>query len=436
LARVDSIEPIVPGQPPVTRREIFGWCMYDVADSAFTTVIVTVIYAPYFTTTVAGSTGYGDTLWALANSVSGVAVALLAPILGAIADFSGARKKFLAVCGATIVIFTASLGLVQPGMVVLGIILYIFANVGFTGGGIFIDSFLPGISNEKNVGRISGTKWALGYASGLVALALCLPLVGENGPGVRWVPVMVAAYYAIMVMPTFLLLKERSEPKPLPAGKNYVTFAFSQLGDTMKHLKQYRELLKLFASFLVYNEGINTVIAFAAVYAIKTVGFSQDQVIILFIVLNVIAVVGAFGFGAIADRIGQKNTIFITLAIWTTAVVVAYFTYSVSMFWVVAALAGIGMGSTQSVTRSLVAQFVPNARSAEFFGFLGISGKAISFVGVNVFAWISDLSGSQRPAILTIGIFFVLGAIVLSTVNEARGKEAARELEEDSHSVG
>ncbi len=339
LARVDSTEPIVPGQPPVTRREIFGWCMYDVADSAFTTVIVTVIYAPYFTTVVAGSTGYGDTLWALANSVSGVAGALLAPILGAIADFSGARKKFLAVCGATIVIFTASLGLVQPGMVVLGIILYIIANVGFTGGGIFIDSFLPGISNEKNVGRISGTKWALGYASGLVALALCLPLVRAGGPGVRWVPVLVAASYAVRVMPTFLLLRERSEPKPLPAGRNYVTFAFSQLGDTMKHLKQYRELLKLFASFLVYNEGINTVIAFAAVYAIKTVGFSQDQVILLFIVLNVIAVIGAFGFGAIADRIGQKNTIFITLAIWTTAVVVAYFTYSVNMFWVVAALA-------------------------------------------------------------------------------------------------
>ncbi|MCC6742511.1 MAG: MFS transporter, partial [Acidobacteria bacterium] len=186
-----------------------------------------------------------------------------------------------------------------------------------------------------------------------------------------------------------------------------------------------RELLKLFASFLIYNEGINTIIAFAAVYAIKTVGFTQDQVIILFIVLNVIAVLGAFGFGWLGDRIGQKTTIFITLAIWTMAVVVAFLTYSVGMFWAVAALAGIGIGSTQSVTRSLVAQFVPKARSAEFFGFLGISGKAISFVGVNVFAWISDLSGSQRPAMLTTGIFFVLGALMLATVDEARGKAAA-----------
>ncbi len=399
--------------------------MYDVADSAFTTVIVTVIFAPYFTGVVAGGTGYGDTLWALANSVSGVAVALLAPILGAIADFSGARKKLLALSGAIIVIFTAALGLVQPGMVVLGIVLYIVANVGFTAGGIFIDSFLPGISNEQNVGRISGTKWALGYASGLVALALCLPVVGENGPGVRWVPVLVAVYYAVMVTPTLMLLRERSEPRPLPAGRNYVTFAFSQLGDTLRHLGRYRELLKLFASFLIYNEGINTIIAFAAVYAIKTVGFTQDQVIILFIVLNVIAVLGAFGFGWLGDRIGQKTTIFITLAIWTMAVVVAFLTYSVGMFWAVAALAGIGIGSTQSVTRSLVAQFVPKARSAEFFGFLGISGKAISFVGVNVFAWISDLSGSQRPAMLTTGIFFVLGALMLATVDEARGKAAA-----------
>lgn len=429
---MDSTEPIDAAQPPVTRSEIFGWCMYDVADSSFTTVIVTVIFATYYTTVVAADTGYGDTLWALANSISGIAVALLAPILGAIADFSGARKKFLALCGATIVLFTASLALVGPGMAALGLALYICANIGFTGGGIFIDSFLPGISTEKNVGRISGTKWAMGYASGLVALGLCLPLVGANGPGVRFVPLLVAVYYAIAVIPTFLLLRERSRPQPLPEGRNYVTFAFSRLGQTLHHLRQYRELLKLFAAFLIYNEGINTVIAFSAIYAVKTVGFSQDQVIVLFIVTNVIAVAGAFGFGALADRIGQKTAIFITLGIWISAVVVAYFTHSVGTFWIVAALAGIGMGSTQSVTRSLVAQFVPKSRSAEFFGFLGISGKAISFVGVNAFAWISDLSGSQRPAILSIGVFFVLGAIVLATVNEARGKAAGREAEAEA----
>lgn len=422
-------------QTPVTKKEIFGWCMYDVADSSFTTVIVTVLFAVYYTQNVAGATGHGDSLWALANSISGVVVALLAPVLGTIADFSGRRKQFLSVCAVTIAVFTASLALVKPGMVLVGLVLYVIANVGFTGGGIFIDSFLPGISNESNAGRISGTKWAMGYASGLICLLLCIPFAKGLGEGaspeqldrVRLIPLVVAAYYTVAVIPTFLLLRERSSPVPLPPGKNYVTFAFAQLGETFRHFRRYGELLKLFVSFLIYNEGINTVIAFSAIYAAKTVGFTPEEVITLFVVTNVVAVLAALGFGALGDRIGQKTTIMITLGIWIVAVVLAYVTHTKEMFWVVGFLAGTGMGSTQSVTRSLVAQFTPKSKSAEFFGFLGISGKAISFVGVNVFGWISDLTGSQRPAILSIGVFFVLGAIVLSTVSERKGKDAARE---------
>jgi UMF1 family MFS transporter len=421
-------------QPPITRKEILGWCMYDVADSAFTTVIVTVLYAVYFTGLVAGETGYGDSLWALANSASGVAVALLAPVLGAIADFSGARKRFLGLCAVVIVVFTASLYFVKPGMVVLGLVLYIIANIGFTGGGIFIDSFLPSISNEQNVGRISGTKWAFGYASGLVCLSLCIPLATglrddatpEQVDAVRWIPVLVAAYYAVAVIPTFVLLRERSVRQPLPPGKNYVTFAFTRLGQTFRHIRRYGDLFKLFIAFLIYNEGINTVIAFSAIYAATTIEFSPSEVIRLFIVTNVIAVGGALGFGLLADRIGQKRTIAITLVIWIVAVTFAYFAYSKEAFWVVGVLAGIGMGSTQSVTRSLVARFVPPAQAAEFFGFLGISGKAISFIGVNVFGAISVATGSQRPAILSIGVFFVAGLIMLWFVDEARGKAASR----------
>ncbi len=421
-------------RPPITKKEIIGWAMYDVADSSFTTVIVSVFYAVYFTKIVAGETGYGDSLWALANSASGVAVALIAPILGAIADFSGARKKFLALCAVVIVVFTGALYVVTPGMVFVGIALYIVANIGFTGGGIFIDSFLPGISNESNAGRISGMKWAMGYASGLVCIVLCGPLAAglsegataEQVDAVRLIPLVVAAYYAVAVIPTFLLLRERSSPQPLPPGENYFTFAFKRLGETFGHFRRYRELLKLFVSFLVYNEGINTVIAFSAIYAAATIGFTPGDLVWLFVVTNVVALCSAIGFGLLGDRIGQKTTIMITLAIWIVAVTLAYFAYSKEAFWVVGVLAGIGMGSTQSVTRSLVAQFTPPARSAEFFGFLGISGKAISFIGVNVFGWISSLTGSQRPAILSIGVFFVAGAILLSFVDERKGKDASK----------
>jgi MFS transporter, UMF1 family len=420
-------------QPPVTRKEITGWCLYDAADSAFTTVIVTALWGVYFQRVVAGGTEYADSLWAVANSISGVLVALIAPVLGTIADFSGARKKFLGLCAVVIVTFTASLYFATPGAVGLAMGLFILANIGFTGGGVFIDSFLPGISNEKNVGRISGTKWAVGYASGLVSVALCLPLAGfvdeatpENVASARLIPLVVAAYYAVMVVPTFLLLRERSIPQPLPPGDTYATFAFRRLGTTLRDMRRYRELVKLFAAFLVYNEGVNTVIAFSAIYAVQTVGFTSQQVIMLFVVTNVVAVVGALSFGLLADRIGQKVAITITLVIWIAAVVVAYFTYTTGMFWVVGVLAGVGIGSTQSVTRSLVAQFTPPARSAEFFGFLGISGKAISFVGVNIFGYISYAAGSQRPAILSIGVFFVLGMLLLARVDERKGREAAK----------
>ncbi|MFY9610478.1 MAG: MFS transporter [Blastocatellia bacterium] len=419
---------------PVTKKEILGWCMYDVADSAFTTCIVTVLYAVYFSKIVVGDPDRADFLWGIAASISELAVALLAPILGAIADFSGSRKKFLAACAVIIVFFTASLYFVGPGMTTLGLVLYIAANIGFAGGGVFIDSFLPGISNESNAGRISGLKWGMGYTSGLIALALCLPLAGSvvDNPTpdqlskARLIPVVVAAYYAVTVIPTFLFLRDRSVKQQIPPGENYLTVGFRQLKQTLKHIRRYRELFKLLIAFLVYNDGVVTVIYFASLYASRTIGFTTEEILIMFIAMNVVAAAGALSFGWLADRIGQKRAIFISLSIWITAVVVAYFSYSKGSFYVVATLAGIGMGSAQSVTRSLLALFTPKENAAEFFGFLGIAGKALAFVGPIVFGTVSQATGSQRPAILSVGAFFIIGMILLSFVDEKRGKEASR----------
>ncbi|HET8676065.1 MAG TPA: MFS transporter [Blastocatellia bacterium] len=427
---------------PVTKKEVFGWCMYDAADSAFTTVIVTALYAPYFSKIVVGDPPSadvlwglkGDFLWGIAASISEIIVALVAPILGAIADFSGSRKKFLAACAIIIVFFTASLYIVGPGMAVVGLVLYIIANVGFAGGGVFIDSFLPGISDESNAGRISGIKWAIGYTSGLIAVALCLPLsknivdnpTPEQLSLARLIPVVVAAYYAVMVIPTFIFLRDRSIPRPLPAGQSYLTMGFRQLKQTLRHIRRYKELFKLLIAFLIYNDGIVTVIYFAALYATETIGFTAEEVAVMFIAMNVIAAAGAFSFGWVADRIGQKRTIFISLSVWIAAVVLAYFSYSKSSFYLVATLAGVGMGSAQSVTRSLLALFTPKENAAEFFGFLGVAGKALAFLGPIIFGTVSQLTGSQRPAILSVGIFFVVGMIMLSFVDEKRGKEASK----------
>jgi len=407
----------------VTRREILGWCWYDAADSAFTTVIVTALYAPYFGEIVVGDPARADMLWGSAAAISEVAVAILAPILGAIADFSGSRKRFLIACAATVVLFTSTLYFVGPGMWALGLGLFVMANIGYAGGGIFIDSFLPGISNEKNVSRISGTKWAIGYASGLVALGLCFPLARDiESPAARWIPVVVAAYFAIMFLPTLLLLRDRSVAQPLPPGDNYVTVGFRRLGRTLRNVKRHRELVKLLIAFLIYNDGIVTVIYFAGRYATETIGFQLQDLIVLLILMNVVSLIGALSMGFVADWIGQKRTIMISLAIWISAVTVAYFARSKEAFYVAATLVGIGIGSCQSVTRSLVALMVPKTHAAEFFGFFGIAGKALAFAGPMIFGVISLRTGSQRPAILAIAAFFIVGMIVLATVNERQGK--------------
>jgi MFS transporter, UMF1 family len=418
---------------PVTKKEVFGWCMYDVADSAFTTVIVTSLYALYFGTVVVGDVGRADYLWALGASISEVIVALVAPILGAIADFSGSRKKFLGVCALMIIFFTAALWFVGPGMVTLGLALYIIANVGFAGGGVFIDSFLPGISNESNAGRLSGLKWAMGYASGLACLFLLKPLAYYIKPDpttfelsrAQLIPVIVAIYYAVAVIPTFLFLRDRSVRRPLPPNQNYLTVGFRQLKRTLGHIRQYQDLFRLLIAFLIYNDGVVTVIYFAARYAKETIGFEPGDIVNLLIINNVVAALGAFSFGFIADRIGQKRTIYLTLIIWIAAVTIAYFSYTKNMFYVASVLVGIGIGSCQSVTRSLLALFTPKENASEFFGFLGIAGKALAFLGPIIFGTISRTTGSQRPAILSIGAFFVVGMILLSSVDEARGKAAA-----------
>ncbi len=417
----------------MTRREILGWCFYDVADSAFTTVIVTVLFSVYFGTVVVGNPGRADFLWGLAASASEVVVAILAPVLGAVADFSGSRKRFLGACAATLILFTTSLWFVGPGMTGLALVLYVMANVGFAGGGVFIDSFLPGISDESNAGRISGLKWAMGYGGGLLALLVCLPLAGSIHEGAspaevnraRLIPVIVAAWYGLAIIPTFLFLRERGIGKPLPPGTGYVSMGFRQVTRTFQHVRRYRELAKLLAAFLIYNDGIVTVITFAARYAKETIGFETVDIVKLFVVMNVIALVGALAFGWLADRIGQKRAILISLAIWIGSTTLAYFSHSKSSFFVVATLAGIGMGSCQSVTRSLVSLFTPRENAAEFFGFLGIAGKALAFLGPLVFGYLSATTGSQRPAILAIGVFFIAGALVLMTVDEAKGKQGA-----------
>jgi UMF1 family MFS transporter len=421
---------------PVRRREIAAWCSYDFADSAFTTVIVTAFFVLYFKHVVVGDPGLGDWYWGLANAGSALVMAMLAPVLGAIADHSGSKRIFLRACAVLIVVFTAGLFFVQPGMVAVGMALFIIANIGFAGGVIFIDAFLPEISRAGNVGRISGYRWGLGYIGGMACLGLILPLASggfsaDNLLSARAVFPVVALWYLVWSLPTFLVLRERALHRPLPPGHGYLRVGFGRLAVTLRHIRRYRELFKFLLAFWVYNDAIVTVIVFASAYAADTLQFTVTENLLLIFSVNVPAAAGALLFGRLLDRLGAKRTVVLTLLLWLGVVTLTVFTTTKAVFFGVAVLAGIGLGSCQSTSRSLMALLTPRAKSAEFFGFLGLAGKISAILGPLLFGLISVTTGSQRLAVSMIGLFFLAGLLILLSVDERDGiAAAARPMEE------
>lgn len=422
----------VPPGTPVCRRERVAWCFYDFADSAFTTVIVTTFYVLYFKTVVVGAAGRGDWYWALANSLSAVAVALLAPVLGAVADYTGSKRLFLRAFGLLIVVFTASLALVGPGDVTSGMALFMLANIGFAGGVIFIDAFLPELAPAGAMGRLSGARWGLGYIGGMLCLGAVLPLArggftADNLTSARMVFLVVALWYTIFSLPTFLLLRERSTRRPVPAGSHLLTIGFVRLGQTLRDIQRFRQLFRFLLAFVLYNDAIVTIIIFAAAFAADTLHFTVAENLLLIFCVNLPAAAGSWIFGALLDRIGAKRTVSLTLVLWLLVIAATMATSSKSVFFMVAALAGLGLGSCQSSSRALLAQFTPASRSAEFFGFLGMAGKVSAIIGPLVFGWISMTTGSQRLAVLSVGLFFLAGLLLLATVDEEEGIAAARQ---------
>src|SRR3990172_2239126 len=424
------------GVARVPSREIFAWAMYDFANSGYTTVVLTAIFSAYFVGVVAGSVqdkGTATLLWTVAMAITNTLVLMSAPVLGAIADHGGRKKRFLALTTIGCVIFTAALGFVGPGDIVLGMALVIVATFMFSSGENFIAAFLPEISNEKNIGRISGYGWSLGYVGGLLVLALCLVYVdwarAQDQAARQYVPVtmwITAVMFAIAAAPTFIWLRERAQPRTLPAGATYLRIGFQRVRHTLNHARHYKDLFRFLVTLTVYYCGVNTVIVLAAIYAQEVMGFTMRENIFLIMVVNVTAAIGAFGFGMVQDYFGSVRTLMVTLVIWTAALVMAYFIDTRAGFWVVANLVGIALGASQSAGRALVGQFSPPERAAEFFGLWGLAGKLAAVIGPLTYGLVTYLShGNHRLALLTTAIFFVGGLLLLMTVDERRGRAAA-----------
>ena len=419
----------------IQKREINAWAMFDFANSGYTTVVLTAIYNTFFVGVIAGhlETGQATLLWTISISLANALVLISAPVLGAITDFSASKKPLLAVTAGGCILATAGLAFTGADDIYLAIFLVILSSFLFFSGENIIAAFLPEITSPEHAGRVSAYGWTIGYVGGLITLGLCLLYIQwaeQQGQTVeQYVPatmLIVAAVFAIAVIPTFVWLKERKIRQNLPEGMNYIQLGWHRLQETLQHARHYQDLFRFLLCLTIYHCGINTVVVIAAVYAQEVMGFSTQESIMLILVVNISAAFGATIFGFIQDRFGARNTLMITLLIWCVATIGAYLVQSSSGFWVIANLVGIALGASQSGGRALVSTFSPPERSGEFFGLWGLATKLSTIIGPLVFGLISWITqGDLRTALLSTIAFFILGLILLFTVNESRGKQAA-----------
>jgi len=424
--------------PPVNdRKTVVAWCLYDWANSAFTTLVVTFVYATYFTQTFVSDENVGTSLWSKGVAISAVLIALLSPLLGALADRGGARRFYLILTTLVCVGATAGLAFIVPGesrvWVALG--LFIVGNVTFEVGLVFYNSFLPTVASTDRIGRVSGFGWAAGYAGGLVCLVVALlgfvglgdaapwfSLSQEQGFHVRATNLLVAGWFLLFSLPMFFLVRDTQTK----GARFDLRGAIADLGQTFQNIRRYGEVVKFLFARLVYNDGLVTIFAFGGIYAAGTFGMKFDEVIVFGVALNLAAGIGAWIFGYFDDRLGGKRTVMVSLVALVLASLLAVVAPTKEWFWVAGLLVGIFAGPNQSASRSLMGRFVPARHRSEFFGFFAFSGKATAFLGPLALGFFSERYG-QRAGVSTVLFFFIVGGVLLHKVNEKRGIEAAAE---------
>ena len=416
-------------------RVVWSWAFYDWANSAYGTLVVTFIYSTYFTQAMAPDEVTGTTWWSRAVALSGILTALLSPILGAAADHAGARKRFLAITTALCIGATALLAFVSPSLpnaALVALAIFVIADLSFEVGYVFYNAFLPTIASPERIGRVSGYGWGFGYVGGLVCMGIALvgfvrpevPWFGlstEQGFNVRATNLLVAVWFAVFAVPLFLFVPERR----LGGVRVDVGAAVRELGETFRAIGRYREIVKFLIARLIFNDGLVTVFAFGGIYAAGTFGMSLSEVIAFGFALNIASGLGAVAFGFLDDKIGGKKTIMVTLVALSVATSIAVWAPNRAWFWTAGVLIGIFVGPNQSASRSLMARFVPEKQQTEFFGFFAFTGKVTSFMGPFLLGSVTAATGSQRAGVATVLLFFVVGGMLLTRVNERRGIEAA-----------
>jgi UMF1 family MFS transporter len=420
-------------QPGVRKREVFGWAMYDFANSGYTTVVITAVFAAYFVGGIAQGAAWGAFAWTVALSISYAIVMLTMPAIGAWADLQAAKKRVLVFSTVGCVIGTAALA-VTPRVVglqgvVLAMALVIISNTFYSYGESLTSAFLPELATAEGMGRVSGWGWAFGYLGGMLALGLCLAYVlwaqARGLPSAHFVPVtmiITAVLYAVAACATFVLLPERAIPQSGQAATN----AWQQLHSTFREARAYSDFMWLLACTVSYQGGVAVAITLAAIYAEQVIGFVPSETMMLVFVLSIAAALGAFVFGYWQDRLGHKRSLAGTLVAWILVCLIAASVTTKGGFWLAASIAGLAMGSSQSAGRAMTGVLAPPRQLAEFFGLWTFATRLASIVGPLSYGAITWMTGgNQRIAIRATTLLFVAGLVMLLPIDMRRGREVA-----------
>jgi UMF1 family MFS transporter len=419
----------------VRKREVFGWAMYDFANSGYTTVVLTAVFNAYFVGVIAGGADWATLAWTLVLGVSNALVMLAMPALGAYADLRGAKKRLLAITTVGCIAATVALAWTGRGDIALAGVAIVLSNMFYAFGEALTAAFLPELARSNAIGRVSGWGWSFGYFGGMLSLGLSLAYVltaqARGEPATSFVPVtmlITAGVYGTASLFTFALLRERAVPQAQTASASGLGPSLARLAATWRQSRMFRDFSWLLACGACYQAGIAVVIALAAVYAEQVLGFKQAQTMMLIFLVNIAAALGAFAFGYWQDRIGHKRAMAVTLAGWVVMTVLAVLAQGPGLFWVAAVIAGLCMGSSQSAGRAMAGLLAPPSKRAEFYGLWTFATRLSAIVGPVTYGLVTWLtSGNHRLAILSTAAFFLVGLALLRPIDIERGAQAARQ---------
>ena len=389
-------------------KRILAWCLFDFANSAYSAVIVVTVFSVYYVTYIVGNEhGLGDLWWGRAISMSLLLVVLSGPFFGALADRAGMRKRFFIAFTGLCIGCIALFATLEQGMIVRGFALIAVANFAFESSQIYYNAYLPDIAPPERLGTVSGLGFAIGYLGSIVGLVVALPLVNAKQFNLIWI--LVAAFFAVFSIPAFLAMpKDRANPD---RRVNFAHIFRDVLGN--------ERLRRFLLAYFVYFDGVETTIVFSGIFAATTLKFTTPEVIKLFLAVQFSALAGALLLARPTDRWGAKRVISLTLLLWVGVSIGAYLAQTKATFTAVAVTAGLGLGSIQAASRALMASLIPRGKESELFGFYALCGKSSSILGPLVFGAVSYLAGNQRAAVAAVGVFFIVGLLLLQRVRSA-----------------